>query len=154
MCIPLLFRRRAMPKFTGYLHPKGGAVVRVRLTAAHRGGVPVEGIGLIDTGASRTSIDERTVRRCRCRATEKTTTIHSALGNPRKVSVYEIRLDIQGGSGEKYTDTLEMPIFKGEGQPLDDPPDNPFIALIGMDVLRRGHFTLDGPQGIYQLDLP
>ena len=143
-----------MPEITKSLLENRGwsPLVRVKLTPNHAGGISIEGVGLIDTGASMTSIDEYAAQTCRFRPTGKKVDLYTAGSRRQSTDLYSGRLEILEEGG--YTEVIEMPIFNGKGQPLDDPPRNPFIALIGLDIIRRGSLLYDGKSGTFTLSLP
>lgn len=140
-----------MPKFMGHIGPYG-PMVDVRLWPTRKNPQPVDGIGLIDTGASHTSIDERTADLYQfTELTVPTGALSYGAHGARQQRVFIARLEITFLQG--YSQTLQVTVFNGHGTPADNPL-TPFIALIGRDILKQGCLNYDGAAGTFSLELP
>ena len=134
-----------MTSYTGRVGAVGsreyGGRVRVRLTTLHSSGVAVEGVALIDTGASHTAIDLQAAQDCGLTFLEsrqaRTTSGVSIM------PIYEGRLEI-----------TDIPGYQEEG-PFPTAPlrDGGIIALIGVDTLANGTLVFDGRAGEFTLSL-
>ena len=140
-----------MPRFTHPIGPQGPMVDILIWSIGLED--PIPGKGLIDTGASHTSIDSKLAEdngfheQVSYRGTKSIT----AGGVRTDTRSYYCRLEIVGP--QTYTQALAMPDFKAHNR-LTDIAISPHIVLIGRDVLNLGLLTYDGPNGTFTLDLP
>ena len=140
-----------MPKLTKALG-EYGPMVEVRLWQQSRVSNIITGVGLIDTGASHTSIDgiaamNNGFREGLSLLPSRIFTAGGSKDSKWYSATIEI-LDLEGG----YIKTLAMPEFAGKGQPADNTA-NPFVALIGRNILSAFRLTYNDPPGFFTLDL-
>ena len=140
-----------MPKLTKAIG-QYGPMVEVRLWQQSRVSNVITGIGLIDTGASHTSIDGITAMNRGFREGMSLTPSRiftaGGLKDSKWYSATIELIDLGGG----YTRTLAMPEFAGKGQPADNNA-NPFVALIGRNILSEFRLTYNDPPGFFTLEL-
>ena len=63
---------------------------------------------------------------------------------------YQVVVEVVGLGG--YTKVLSMPEFVGKGQPADSAL-NPFLVLIGRDILHEFELIYNYPGGSFTLEL-
>ncbi len=138
-----------MPEFTGQI--ENGARVRVRFTTTRVGSIPMTGMGLIDTGATYTHVDQETAEIHRFRRLD-TVTVNTASQRGAEVPTYAMVVEILDLPGHR--EQLRVRGFTGPAPRPGQPPTERLIALVGCDILNRGRFTYDGAAGTFTLDLP
>ena len=106
------------------------------------GGIPspIKGDGLIDTGASITSIDLNVADKLALGVTG--TRKLGTTGGPRDAPTYAFRFNLAG--------MLELDCPQGVGCDLSG---QGIILLIGMDLLSRCLFVMNGPDGSFTLSM-
>ena len=117
-----------------------GPLLLVTLSSVHEDGKKVEGLALIDTGATRTCVDIAKAEEAGMNVVGAGQ-INSAAG-PRKVPLFAAKVEI------KRVGVLTSPRCLGvdlQGQDI--------IALIGRDLLRRAVFVYNGTNGTVSLSL-
>ena len=140
-----------MPKLTKAIG-EYGPMVEVRLWQQSRVSHVITGIALIDMGASHTSIDGIAAMNSGFR--EGMSLLPSQIftaGGSKDSKWYSATIEIVELGG-MYTRTLAMPEFTGTGQPADNTA-NPFIALIGRNILSGFRLTYNDPAGYFTLEL-
>ena len=137
-----------MPSLSGNISAIG-ALVEVRLTPIPRWGVPVTGMGLIDTGATTSNIDVRAVTSGRFRVTGYTNRISANL--TAKAKVYQGYLELLGLPPHRaLVDLIEI----DQLDKLSAHAGINIIGLVGLDILNNTLFTYDGPNKGFTLDIP
>ena len=137
---------------------EGGPVLQVEISVAtelaehltrQRQSVPkpVSGWALVDTGATRTAIDERAVEQLALNSID-TVTLATASGS-REAGVYACVLHFASGAIPNITAARATGVDLA-GQDLDG---KPIIALIGRDVLVRCVFVYNGTMGQFSLSV-
>lgn len=111
---------------------------------------PVAGVALIDTGASHTCVDERTVQRLGLQPIN-VTTMRGATGSAPTCE-YLARLTFPGTPLQARDPASVLGVkLNGLAAGNYDGYQGPFIVLIGRDVLADCVLTYDGPQGTFTL---
>jgi hypothetical protein len=108
--------------------------------------VPVEGIAIIDTGASITSCDASVIARLGINPNGVAAV--GTAGGPQHLSTYQARFSFPGAPLPAF----EHPRVLGanlSGQSILN--QEPVIALIGRDVLSRSVFVYNGSAGVWSL---
>lgn len=108
---------------------------------------PVSGWALIDTGATRTAIDETVVRELALNSID-TVTLATASGS-REAGVYACVLHFASGAIPNVSASRATGVDLA-GQDLDG---KPLIALIGRDVLSGAVFIYNGLLGQFSLSV-
>lgn len=143
-----------MGTFTGSLQYGWAAMVRVRLTPPHRGGIPVVGVGLIDTGANPSCIDKKTAQVHRFRPMNNgQQRVRQTAAGPAPSLEFLAKVDILDIPGCTFT----IPVLDFPADVLDldgSTPQRKLVALIGCDVLGKGHFKYDGLNHGFTLNIP
>ena len=138
-----------MPEFKGTVNPI--PFVRIGLSPLQSGGQFVNGRGLIDTGAAKTSIDLATAKEWGFKEVDKTK-IDSATHKGELMPVYEVLLELRGGGGHLPV-WINAVGFKGDGAPVSESDRDKVIALIGRDILARGSLRYNGRRNRFTLRL-
>ena len=127
-------------------------VVDVRISASSDGSSPVEGIALLDTGATMCFIDhDATLGGGYSYRYRSDVSIRSRGSTEDGVGFYLCYLEIVGlGS---LQGPIPMASTNGRDMP-EDSPEKPFVAIIGQDVLALLILTQDGPNRIFSLATP
>lgn len=121
-----------------------GARLRIGITTLREGGPCVEGLALIDTGASRSVILEDVARQCNLPMRQKSATMTTADGHQVPTNIYVGRL--------WFMDQPDRS-FRLQFASSEKMSDNKIIALIGNDLLRQVVFTYDGRCRRFVLDI-
>ena len=128
-----------------------GAFVRIKLLPTGRGAIPVTGLGILDTGASHSHIDQSTATIHRFTGLGAVRT-NTASQTGVQVPTFEMDVELVDFPG------LRFPVralgFPAPTQDPSVPPADRLIALIGRDILNQGCFTYDGIGGSFTLELP
>lgn len=103
---------------------------------------PVTGIALIDTGATKTAVDEKVCKHLRLPAVGVVRMSHAAGSEMR--NVYAIQMTFPGTPLPSMVLTSASSVdLSGGGQP--------YILLIGRDILQNLKMTYNGPRGRLEL---
>jgi len=126
-----------------------GSVLRAALArAGHHPPRPVQVKALVDTGASRTVVEESKLTALGLTPTgEKDVHTASTGKNPVKRNLYKVEVSLAEAVTGKLADNLEVAA-------VDDLSGLGVEALLGRDVLRTIHFQYNGPNGEFTLDFP
>ena len=138
-----------MAEFTGIVSQ--GPLIRIRLTPIYPGAQHIFGFGVIDTGASITSIDVHAAMCWRFRQLGYRR-INSASQRAVPTPIFDVNMELMGQKGT-YKRSLHALGFRGGGSPAALEDMNRIIALIGRDVLNRGVLVYDGPKNNFLLQL-
>ena len=99
--------------------------------------------GIIDTAAARTCINSTTVDKLLLEPLQMETLITAS--GPRESGIYDLTLQL-GPREEHSPDPLSVLAYDAMVTGAE--------LLVGLDVLRHGRLTLDGPRGECELLLP
>ena len=111
----------------------------------------VSGRGLIDTGATETSIDLATAKAWGFKEVDKRE-IDSATEKGVLMPVYEVLLELRGAGGNLPV-WINAVGFQGDGAPVTESDRDKVIALIGRDILARGSLRYNGRRNRFSLRL-
>jgi hypothetical protein len=138
-----------MPKLTGVIN-NNGALVDVRLTPLLRWGAPVEGKGIIDTGAQMSNIGNYAIKAGRFRPTN-TPIKHISTNGITKAAVYQGNVQLLGIPGHKVS--LDL-VESTQLEVLSQLAGVRIICLVGRDILNHAVLTYDGLNRTFTLELP
>lgn len=132
---------------TGLLHPAFGPLVRVTL----RGwtGKTMNGVAILDTGASKSAVDREVA--ARLQLTSPGVASWQAVTDRGERAMSPLRrgtLALTGTVFSQQLDFVEVPglAAKVQGYPL--------LVLLGWDMLTNCRLQLDGPAGTFKLQIP
>lgn len=106
----------------------------------------ITGWAIIDTGCSRTSIYDGVARSCGLRVGMDERT-YMADGRAYTGPTYSGSLEIVGVPASR-----RLMVFGSLPRRLFD-PSGPIMCLIGVDYLQYCHFSYDGADGVFSLDI-
>ena len=139
-----------VPKVTGTI-TQHGALVRVKFIPTGRGGIPIIGLGILDTGASHTHIDEDTARIHRFRTLGKVS-LSTASQRDAETQTFEVSVELVDFPNLQFQ--VRALAFPAPKPPPNQPPADRMMALIGHDILESGCFIFDGAGGTFTLEMP
>lgn len=152
-CQPIASEEALRSRIVGSIGWRGPIVeVEVRLRQSELERYRLEGriapapyrtSGIIDTAAARTCINSTTVDKLLLEPLQPETLITAS--GPRESGIYDLALLL--GPREEYPpDPISVLAYDATVMGAE--------LLVGLDVLRHGRLTLDGPKGVYELFLP
>ena len=130
---------------------RGCAKAKIRFLPTHGGGIPIEGLGIIDTGATGSTIDGDSATVGRFRPLGEANSYTASQSNVL-LRVWDAEIELLDFPGEKFR--IHPTEWKPPPEPTPVPSNQKTIALIGYDVLKHFCFTFDGPNGTFTLEMP
>lgn len=143
---PLARRPPVATLVRGLLHPACGPLVRI---SVHGQGAFRAGLAVLDTGATMSTIDKEVADALTCPATGVATwAAVQAVEGEHRSEMRQAAIEIQGDDRRFGLELIEIPGLHHAVQGYS------VIALLGWDFLGHCKLSLDGPAGMFTLELP